>query len=149
MGGGARSRRARKARKRTIKYIEGGSPLPGEPLPGSSRNKRYKHIKNAILRDDNVCHYCPTILDKGTATLDHVIPLSNGGTNDRANCVLACGTCNSDKQSMDHDLYCFDKSCWVRQQRDNVCIGSDENGQPYEYSYERDDPRRIVSRKRP
>lgn len=35
-----------------------------------------------------------------TATLDHVLPISRGGRNQRSNLVAACSACNSAKGSM-------------------------------------------------
>jgi len=43
------------------------------------------------------CHYCHCPLTERTATQDHKIPLSKGGTNWPANLVPACLTCNSRK----------------------------------------------------
>lgn len=43
------------------------------------------------------CHYCGTRLTPMTATVDHVIPRSKGGTNELSNLVLACRKCNQAK----------------------------------------------------
>lgn len=43
------------------------------------------------------CRYCRTELTEQTLTLDHVIPLSRGGSEWPANCVPACLSCNSRK----------------------------------------------------
>lgn len=40
------------------------------------------------------CAYCG---DVAPTQVDHVIPLSRGGTDDRANLVPACKSCNMDK----------------------------------------------------
>lgn len=44
-----------------------------------------------------LCHYCHGALTRATATMDHVIPLSKGGTNLLSNIVLACRACNASK----------------------------------------------------
>lgn len=44
------------------------------------------------------CRYCRSELTEATLTLDHAIPLSRGGTEWPANCVPACGSCNSRKR---------------------------------------------------
>ncbi|HMN15956.1 MAG TPA: HNH endonuclease signature motif containing protein [Bellilinea sp.] len=42
------------------------------------------------------CWYCQCELN-GTYHVDHRIPLSRGGSNDPANLVLACPSCNMSK----------------------------------------------------
>jgi len=46
------------------------------------------------------CVYCGKLLDTTSATIDHVIPLSRGGTNTIGNRVYACVECNSSKADM-------------------------------------------------
>jgi hypothetical protein len=52
----------------------------------------------ARLREEIIwsgpCAYCG---DEAQLQVDHVIPLSRGGTNDRANLAPACKSCNMDK----------------------------------------------------
>jgi len=53
------------------------------------------------LRDEFTCSYCERSLCKASprdVTLDHVIPVSEGGTDEPKNLVLACRRCNSRKQ---------------------------------------------------
>ena len=50
---------------------------------------------NVFLRDGFVCQYCGDRVDKRTATLDHVLPVSHGGRTSWENCTTACSTCNS------------------------------------------------------
>lgn len=52
---------------------------------------------NVFLRDGYVCQYCDTPVTRGTATLDHVLPVSHGGKTTYENTVTACGTCNANK----------------------------------------------------
>jgi 5-methylcytosine-specific restriction endonuclease McrA len=44
--------------------------------------------------------YCGDILGLENATLDHVIPLSRGGSHNPGNLVSACQCCNQKKGSM-------------------------------------------------
>lgn len=44
-----------------------------------------------------ICTYCPEVLTKDTATMDHVIPLSRGGADSIENIVPACRSCNARK----------------------------------------------------
>jgi len=46
------------------------------------------------------CHYCGASVPPKELTLDHVVPLVRGGHSTRGNCVPACKTCNSAKQSL-------------------------------------------------
>jgi 5-methylcytosine-specific restriction endonuclease McrA len=59
-------------------------------------NIRYSK-QNVFLRDSFSCQYCGTAVNKRTATLDHVIPVSKGGKSVWENAVTACGPCNSRK----------------------------------------------------
>lgn len=45
------------------------------------------------------CVYCATPLTPDTATLDHVCPVSRGGTHAPGNLVIACQSCNQLKGS--------------------------------------------------
>lgn len=56
--------------------------------------------------DDYVCHLCDEPTDPGQVvphprapTIDHVIPLANGGTHEPANCRTACFICNARKSN--------------------------------------------------
>lgn len=54
-------------------------------------------LRNEILeRDKYTCAYCGT--DDAQWAVDHVIPLSRGGSNERENLVACCQPCNSSKQ---------------------------------------------------
>lgn len=53
--------------------------------------------QNVFLRDEYICQYCGIDVDNKTATLDHVLPQSHGGTSSWLNCVTACSSCNSKK----------------------------------------------------
>ncbi len=58
-----------------------------------------KHIvrltkRNVFLRDRYTCQYCGTDVNEQTATLDHVHPISHGGTSSWLNLTTACKACN-------------------------------------------------------
>lgn len=60
-----------------------------------------RHVKRATFRDcGRRCVYCGTTLGLEFATLDHVYPLSRGGTHDPGNLVAACERCNQLKGAM-------------------------------------------------
>lgn len=51
-------------------------------------------------RDSFRCRYCGASADEGARLeLDHVVPISKGGTNDMANLRTACFNCNRGKGS--------------------------------------------------
>ncbi len=45
-----------------------------------------------------VCHYCQQPISAAAVTMDHLLPLSRGGTSTRGNIVCACKACNTQKQ---------------------------------------------------
>lgn len=53
--------------------------------------------QNVFLRDEYHCQYCGVLVNKKTATLDHVMPVSLGGRTQWENCTTACHICNSAK----------------------------------------------------
>jgi 5-methylcytosine-specific restriction endonuclease McrA len=66
---------------------------------GSSKRRRKRRA--LLLRDGAACAYCGLALGTGLPysrpTLDHVIPVSRGGSNALTNMVLACKPCNRAK----------------------------------------------------
>ena len=46
------------------------------------------------------CCYCATALGKKDVTMDHVVPISQGGQSVRSNVVPACKECNTRKRDM-------------------------------------------------
>ena len=49
-------------------------------------------------RDGNHCTYCKLTLSHKTATIDHVVPISKGGSRKSfPNLVLSCEPCNREK----------------------------------------------------
>lgn len=59
---------------------------------------RQSKRRSLLLRDGPVCFYCGrptgTGLPFSRLTIDHVLPLSKGGTDALDNLVLACKICN-------------------------------------------------------
>lgn len=68
-----------------------------------SNDKAWRAIKLRVLERDNfTCAYCGTeVIDSQTSkqgwSVDHIIPLALGGSNDESNLVVACRLCNSKK----------------------------------------------------
>ena len=44
------------------------------------------------------CYYCHQIFKPSELTMDHIIPLAQGGTSDKINIVPACKECNNQKK---------------------------------------------------
>lgn len=71
---------------------------------------RHQHRRRASLvryhrivvfrRDEWLCQYCGRPLTRRDATIDHVIPVSQGGQTNYRNCVTACKPCNHRKAYM-------------------------------------------------
>lgn len=60
-------------------------------------NKLWKQITHEVFERDNyTCQYCHVI--GGILEVDHVIPISRGGTNELSNLVTACRRCNRQKK---------------------------------------------------
>lgn len=68
--------------------------------------------KNIFVRDAYICQYCGRQLSKGVistkeknfkkmkATIDHLVPVSKGGTSSWENCVCSCFECNNKKGNL-------------------------------------------------
>ncbi len=63
----------------------------------ADRSQIPEWIKTRILNSDPHCKWCGATLTRHTATIEHVVPLSKGGTNDQHNLALACAACNHDR----------------------------------------------------
>lgn len=66
------------------------------PLARKKAIVRFSRI-NIFLRDSNYCQYCGKKFNKSHLTLDHVIPIVQGGKKCWENIVTACKTCNQRK----------------------------------------------------
>ncbi|MGV0634473.1 HNH endonuclease [Mycolicibacillus trivialis] len=63
-----------------------------------------KRLRYEILRRDNhQCRYCGATAPGTPLTIDHVIPVALGGTDEPANLVTACRDCNAGKTSSSPD----------------------------------------------
>lgn len=63
-----------------------------------------KRVRYEVLRRDNhACRYCGGAAPDVVLTVDHVIPVALGGSDDPSNLVAACRDCNSGKTSTSPD----------------------------------------------
>lgn len=86
------------------------------------------------LRDGCACAWCGASVEQGAQlTLDHLLPVSKGGTNNEANLVTACQRCNSSRgnrsveqfasavaQYVDHGVSAVDIAVYVRNRPANL-----------------------------
>lgn len=59
-----------------------------------SKNSRVIRYRMLAGREEAPCHWCQTLVNLDTSTIDHVIPLGRGGLDNPNNRVLACKPCN-------------------------------------------------------
>jgi len=80
-----------------------GAPPTAAPSVDVARDLDYYNVSENRLkvfdRDGYICKYCRKQLTRGTTTLDHVQPVSEGGDNSIENLVTACLHCNSKRGS--------------------------------------------------
>jgi len=76
---------------------KGGTRKAGQGSKWIRRSTRSR----IYSRDAYCCQYCGCHVTPGAggnATLDHIVPVELGGSNDPSNLVTACLSCNSTKQ---------------------------------------------------
>lgn len=61
---------------------------------GQRGRREVNLIRSLAQRDGWRCCYCPTLLTLETATVEHFVSVTAGGTNHLTNLSLACGPCN-------------------------------------------------------
>jgi hypothetical protein len=61
-----------------------------------SKRTRFEIFK----RDGFRCAYCGATPAQAELAVDHVVAVANGGTNDLANLITACSTCNAGKSAV-------------------------------------------------
>ncbi len=66
------------------------------PLTRKKEIVRFSRL-NIFLRDQCTCQYCGRAFTKNQLTLDHVIPIVQGGQKSWENIVTACKPCNQKK----------------------------------------------------
>jgi hypothetical protein len=80
--------------KRSCQTNESGDAM-------TARKAIPKRLRFEILRRDNhACRYCGAMAPDAVIQVDHVIPVSLGGTDEPSNLVAACKDCNAGKSSV-------------------------------------------------
>jgi 5-methylcytosine-specific restriction endonuclease McrA len=81
-------------------------------VPGNGWGTDWDKI---VERWGGMCVYCQAV---PADTVDHIVPVSRGGTNYRKNLVPACRSCNSSKSARDVHEFCPDRAdeiIWLAQ----------------------------------
>lgn len=69
-----------------------------------------KRLRFEVLRRDNhACRYCGASAPEAKLTVDHVVPVTLGGSDEPSNLVTACEPCNSGKSSAPADAAIVDE----------------------------------------
>lgn len=72
---------------------------PRRILSTAAKNEIYDKAKH-------YCSICGKPLSYKDMTVDHIVPLSRGGTNEKSNLRCVCGMCNTLKDNrLDHEMY--------------------------------------------
>jgi 5-methylcytosine-specific restriction endonuclease McrA len=69
---------------------------------GSFTEQELIHMR---LTQGGFCAYCQRKHDPDELTMDHIVPIKQGGRHEAANIVLACPTCNSSKGNRTPDQW--------------------------------------------
>ena len=64
-----------------------------------SKSKRFEILQ----RDRFRCQYCGASANETTLEVDHIVPVSKGGSDDDSNLITACWECNSGKSATELD----------------------------------------------
>ena len=59
-------------------------------MSGQRRRENYIWFNSHGKVKEVKCHWCQVMLKFRQATVDHIIPRSDGGTNKKRNLVIAC-----------------------------------------------------------
>lgn len=86
-----------------IKTVSGVFKLPAAIVLMQYVRIPYKAMavnkENVLRRDDFTCQYCSRQLSMTSATIDHVLPQSRGGSHIWTNVVASCRECNNKKDN--------------------------------------------------
>lgn len=80
--------------------IQPGPVFETAPIDKTGYLWKKIYREDALRKQKSNCCYCFEPLTKDTATADHVIPVSKGGTTSRKNIKACCQNCNSSKGNM-------------------------------------------------
>lgn len=75
--------------------------INSDPAHVRRERERARDLKKSLWWQQQcqlgVCHYCHEKVDPDEVTMDHIVPVSRGGTSTKGNVVPCCKDCNSKK----------------------------------------------------
>lgn len=77
-----------------IEYANGQAATPAIDYKIAKRKPIAEGVKQRLFTNSPFCRWCNCQLTRATMTIEHVVPLAIGGTNDEHNLALACERCN-------------------------------------------------------
>lgn len=114
------------------------------------RRARKKHLDRLYAEQNSLCHWCKSqtvllkyidedkiiearsefiiwregeyVLRARYATIDHVTPISEGGTNDPDNLVMSCSGCNRDRTTQEKIESLCDNCLGPKGKRRRLCV---------------------------
>lgn len=76
--------------------------LPGDKAHIARERKKAQDLKKSQwwknILGRGLCHYCGNKFPATELTMDHVVPVSRGGSSTKGNVVPACRKCNQEKR---------------------------------------------------
>lgn len=92
-------------RKDSRRHRKGGADVCMDPEAIASQEKhRARELRSTSWwrkkTAAGICHYCGASVPPSELTMDHLIPISRGGTSERYNIVAACKDCNNRKKNL-------------------------------------------------
>lgn len=70
------------------------------------RSSRYNRLRSKLLqKTGGVCAYCAERMTAETVTIDHVLPIGRGGSDEWDNLLPACEPCNQRKRNDPPELW--------------------------------------------
>lgn len=76
------------------------------------KNGKYRHgvpldLKSLIqIRDNKICRLCLQNIDQYKMQVHHIIPVSEGGSDESINLILLCKSCHSEVHKKGHKEFC-------------------------------------------
>ena len=86
-----------------IERVEGGLQLVPSmywKLEIRQRSGSARRRQKVISRDGRVCYYCRELVAPDDIEVDHMLPVSRGGSDALDNLVVACRSCNQEKGTL-------------------------------------------------